>query len=212
MSDVVLQVSFSGLLLKGEGREWISLLVFIVVIALSAVSSIVRARKQKKDLQEQRSVPRPGEPQGASRGARQPQELASRAIRPAQDSAGGREDLGRAKPRSIIRPGGALGAFVAEIKAEIKRAADEMQGRTPPTQRPVPAPEAQQPAKLAMPAVKSAPTQRLLRPKPQEKVDDLSKIVPQFSGPDDLRRAIVCYEILGKAVSLRGPEDHLIGL
>ncbi len=208
MSDVVLQVSFSGLLLKGDAGEWISLLVFIVVIALSAVSSIVRARKQKKDLEpEERPVSRPSagsvRRQEVSRTVQERQQLA---IRPAQGSAGGREDMGRAKPRSIIRSGGALGAFVAEIKAEIKRAADEMQGRTPP------APEPQQPAKIALPAVKSAPTQRFVRPKPQEVMDDLSEIVPQFSGPDDLKRAIVYYEILGKAVSLRGPEDHLIGL
>ena len=118
--------------------------------------------------------------------------------------------MGRAKPRSIIRPGGALGAFVAEIKAEIKRAADEMQGRTPPTQRPALALEPQQPAKVAMPAVESPPPQRLVRPKPQEVMDDLSEIVPQFSGPDDLRRAIVYYEILGRPVSLRKPGSSLI--
>jgi len=217
MSDVVLQVSFSGLLLKGDGGEWISLLVFIVVIALSAVSSIVRARKQKKDLErEERPVSRPSagyvRRQEVSRAVQEGQQLASRAIRPAQGSAGGREDLGRAKPRSIIRPSSALGTFVAEIKAEIKRAADEMQGRTPPTQCPAPAPEPQQPAKVALPAIESPPTQHFVRAKPQEEVDDLSEIVPEFSGPDDLRRAIVYYEIFGKAVSLRGPEDHLIGL
>jgi len=182
-----------------------------VVIALSAVSSIVKARKQKKDLQAPRPVPRPAEPQGASRGAVQRQQPASSAIRPAQDSAGRREDLGRAKPRSIIRPAGALGAFVAEIKAEIKRAADEMQGRTPPTQHAIPAPEPQKPAKVVMPAVESAPPQRFVRAMPQAKVDDLSEIVPQLSGPDDLRRAIVYCEILGRPVSLRKPGSSLIG-
>ncbi len=206
MSDVVLQASFSGLLLKGDAGEWISLLVFIVVIALSAVSSIARARKQKKDLQEQR----PAEPQRPSRAPPQRQQLASRAIRPAQDSAGPRDDLGRAKPRSIIRPGGALGAFVAEIKAEIKRAADEMQGRTPPKQRP--APEPQKPATVAIPALESPPTQRFVRAIPQEEVDDLSDIVPQLSGPNDLKRAIVYCEILGKPVSLREPGSSVIGL
>jgi len=211
MSNVVLQVSFSGLLLEGETGQWMSLLVFVIVIALSAVSSIVRARKQKKDMQEQTSAPRHGQRQGASRGGGQRQQLASRAIRPAQDSASGREDVGRAKPRSIIRPGGALGAFVAEIKAEIKRAADEMQGRTPPKQRPAPAPQPQQPAKVAMLPIDAPPPQRFLRAKPQEQVDDLSEIVPQLSGPDDLKRGILYYEILGKPVSLREPGSSVIG-
>lgn len=209
MSEFGLHCVFGGLLLKGEGGEWMSLLVFAVVIALSAVSSIVKARKQKKDMQAPRPVPRPAEPQGASRGAVQRQQPAGSAIRPAQDSARDREDLGRPKPRSIIRPAGALGAFVAEIKAEIKRAADEMQGRTPPTQHA--APELQQSAKVAIPPAKSAPPQRFVPAMPQEKVDDLSEIVPLLSGPDDLRRAIVYCEILGRPVSLRKPGSSLIG-
>jgi hypothetical protein len=40
----------------------------------------------------------------------------------------------------------------------------------------------------------------------------LSEIVTAYSDPDELRRAILHYEILGKPLSLRDPTGHIIGL
>ena len=211
MSEVALQVILNRLLLEGEESGWIQLLVFAVVIALSGLASIVKARKQKRSFQEEegpaansvrrQAVTRPGQAPAVAG-----------PLRSEQGDDAQREATGRPMPRTILRPRGALGAFVAEIKAEIKRAADEMQGRIPPEQRPVPAPEPNEPAKVLPPLVDTVPAQRLARAIPQEQVHYLSDIVPEFSGPNDLRRAILYYEILGKAVSLRGPADHLIEL
>ena len=217
MSEFGLYGVFGWLLLEGDESGWIQLLVIGVLVAMSALSGIVKSRKQRRELEREqrpasRPPARPAQRQDVSRAVQPQQRPAARPIVPEQGGETRQETPGRAKPQTIIRPGSALGAFVAEIKAEIKRAADEMQGRTPPTERPAPVPQPQQPAKVAMPAIESPPPKRFVRPKPQEEVDDLTEILPQFSGPDDLRRAIVYYEIIGKAVSLRGPEDHLIGL
>lgn len=40
----------------------------------------------------------------------------------------------------------------------------------------------------------------------------LSEILLDYSNPDDLKRAILHYEILGKPLSLRDPTGHIIGL
>jgi sulfite reductase alpha subunit-like flavoprotein len=40
----------------------------------------------------------------------------------------------------------------------------------------------------------------------------LSEILTDYSDPDELRRAILHYEILGKPISLRDPTGHIIGL
>ncbi|MHC4641763.1 MAG: hypothetical protein ACYS32_08975 [Planctomycetota bacterium] len=40
----------------------------------------------------------------------------------------------------------------------------------------------------------------------------LSEILMDYSDPDDLKRAILHYEILGKPLSLRDPSAHIIGL
>jgi len=36
--------------------------------------------------------------------------------------------------------------------------------------------------------------------------------LPAYDDPEQLRRAILHYEILGKPLSLRGPGEHIIGL
>jgi len=213
MSEFGIYGVFDRLLLGEQNSGWIQMLVFAVLIGLSAVSSFIKSRKQKRDLERQeRPVSRP--PQRPVRR----QEISSIAqerpdtapVYPGQ----GRENQPQAprqsRPRTIIRPGSALGAFVAEIKAEIKRAGEEMQGIKIPPQSPTP--EHKEPVKVLSPLVETAPPQRLARPIPQEEVEHLSEIAPEFSGPDDLRRAIVYYEILGKPLSIRGRTDHLIGL
>ena len=40
----------------------------------------------------------------------------------------------------------------------------------------------------------------------------LSEILLDYSDPDELKRAILHYEILGRPLSLRGPSQHIIGL
>ena len=45
---------------------------------------------------------------------------------------------------------------------------------------------------------------------PQEKY--LSEILSDYENPENLRRAILHYEILGKPLSLREPGEHIIGL
>jgi len=40
----------------------------------------------------------------------------------------------------------------------------------------------------------------------------LTEILLDYSDPDELKRAILHYEILGKPLSLRGPSQHIIGL
>ena len=227
--------SVFNILLEGDNSGWIQMLVFAVLIGASAVSSIVRSRKQKHDLEEpeeemparspaakelrrqeasralqQRLQSDPAQSPEPSRAFQERPE--SRPIRPEQREPARREEPGRPKPRTIIRPGSALGAFVAEIKAEINRAGDQMQGiKTPQTSLPVV--KAQEPAKaFPTPPVESARTQRFVRQEPKPEADDLIDILPDFSGPDDLRRAIIYYEILGKPLSIRGRTDHLIGL
>lgn len=209
--------SVFDMLLKGDENSWIQMLVFAVLIGASAVSSIVRSRKQKRDLQEveeeeipaRRLSPKQPRPQEPSRALQQRPE--SRPISPQQRQPARRDEPGRAQPRTIIRPGGALSAFVAQIKAEIKRAGDQMQGIKPPPQDPVHAPKPKAPAKaVPTPPVENDRNQYVVREEPEP--DDLTDILPEFSSQDDLKRAILYLEILGKPVSMREPAGNLIGL
>jgi hypothetical protein len=217
MSDVVLQLNFTGLLLEGDENGWIQLLVLGVLFGFSVLSGIVRSRKQRRNLErEERPVSTPPAiPLRRQKTSRTAQEMPAAGPLPPEQSGETRpEPPGRAKPRTIIRPGSALGAFVAEIKAEIKRASEEMQGISIPPEGPVPTHKPKRPAAAppAAPPLQDAPAHPLLRETAPAEPDDLPDILPAFSGPDDLRTAIIYYEILGKPLSLRGTSDHLIGL
>ncbi len=217
MSNVVLQLNFTGLLLEGDENSWIQLLVLAVLFGVSALSGIIRSRKQKRDLQrEQRPVSKPpAKPLRRQESSRAVQERpAAGPVRPEQAGETRQEAPGRAQPRTIIRPGSALGAFVAEIKAEIKRASEEMQGISIPPEGPVPTHKPRMPVKVPPPAsrIEDAPAQPLAHETAPTEAEDLPDILPELSGPDDLRTAILYYEILGKPLSLRGTSDHLIGL
>lgn len=69
--------------------------------------------------------------------------------------------------------------------------------KKPPTVKPVPVVEAPRPVQTHKPVTEEEfPTALLM----------------DTSDPDELRRAILYYEILGKPVSLRDSPEHFIGL
>ena len=219
------QQVFGGVLLRGDdGSGWMTLLVFAVVIVLNVVAGLIKARKRKTDLQQgERPGPRPlakpvrppavnrgGQQRPAARPVRPEPVGAARGVEPARPVPLGTaqpEAAGRAKPRTIVRPGSALAAFVSEIKAEIMGGIKEVQERKTPAKLP---PQTDKRKAKAEPVRRAAPKPVLAQRRADTGADALSGIMPDFSGPDDLRRAIVYHEVLGKAVSLRQPGEHLI--
>ncbi|MCK4292680.1 MAG: hypothetical protein KAY65_05745 [Planctomycetes bacterium] len=214
MSDFILQMGFGGLLLEGGDRGWFQLLVLVVMAVLYGLASIVKARKRKLDVEEEEQPAH--KPAPAGRGA---QQLAARqtqqAVRPEPAREVRREPQPRPHPRpTAVRPRSALEAFIAEIKraaqGDIFQPAEEP--KLPPAPPTVQAQPQEPPAFTAKPLPSALSKSLALGAKQPADVDYLSKILPDLSGPDDLKKGILYYEILGKAVSLRGPSDHLIGL
>jgi len=204
MIELAGQQVFGGVLLRGDdGSGWMTLLVFAVVIVLNAVAGLIRARKRKADLQQQQPAAGPRRP------AKPQQVPAPQPIRPQPAAAPRREAPTRPKPRTIVRPGSALEAFVSEIKAEIMGGIKQARERKTPAKPP---PQTDKTKAKAGPVRHAAATPSSLRGAKPAAADALSGIMPDFSGPDDLSRAIVYHEVLGKPVSLRQPGDYLIGL
>ena len=214
MSDFILQMGLGGLLLEGGDRGWMQLLVLVVMVVLYGLASIVKARKRKLDVEEEEQPVHKLAPAG--RGVRhQPVRQTQRAVRPEPAREAQRGSQPRPHPRpTAVRPRSALQAFIAEIKraaqGDILQPAEEPKlPPAPPTVQPQP----QEPPTFTAKPMPSAQAKSLaFGAKQPPDVDYLSKILPDLSGPDDLKKGILYYEILGKAVSLRGPSDHLIGL
>ncbi len=60
--------------------------------------------------------------------------------------------------------------------------------------------------------VKKLKDKRIVAPSEIPQVKHLAEILSAYSDPDELKRAILHYEILGKPLSLRGPSGQIIGL
>lgn len=195
--------NLNRLLLEGDESGWMQMLVYAVIFGLMAVSQIVKSRKQKRRFEEEEAAPRPAPPAGRQGPSRVVQQRpADQPVRRSDDAPEPRRETPvGTRPRTIIRPGSALSAFVADIKAEIRRAAEEMQGVNAPPPWAIAEPE---PPQVARPMPEpDEPKCFIEGMAPEPKMDEFSGIVPEFSDPDDLKRAVLYYEILGKPISMR---------
>jgi len=194
MVDSVLQGVFGRLLLEGEDSGWMQLLVFVVVGVFYVLGGIIKARKRKGRIEEEDESP--GEPVPP-----EPQREPLWAIgRPKQPH-------GSTVPRKSV-----LQTFVEEITraAQLDVQAPRPQQPPPPARTPRIETEIlelpKKPTRDAITAIQPKPL--AIEAKQQAKADDLLVIAPELTGPDDLTRAILDYEILGKPVSLRDPAEH----
>ena len=193
-----------------DDTGWMQLLVFVVMGVIYAVASIVRAKGKKAELEEQgkeQLARKPAEP--ARRAAqRQRTQQASRLARPAPTGKYQAAAQAQQQRRPVVRP-----QRVAPKAAVEKRLAAEMPALE--LLQEVIGPEAE--AKLEeLPEFTATTVGKVVR-KPQGvsppalRAVHLADILSDYAHPDDLRRAILHYEILGKPVALRGPREDIIG-
>lgn len=186
---------------------WMNLLFVIVVAVFWVLGGILKA-KSKKPEQRQRTGP----PQ---RPVRRPQARGVQASRQAGEQP--RPHPATASQRPQYAPGSKPPAgetvfshpLFRNLAAQIERAT----GMKIPTEVPKPQAPKKPPKPLTekfVPAVKAA--QPLEIKKPVDVTDFSGTLLLDTSDPNDLRRAILYYEILGKPVSLRDSSDPVIGL
>lgn len=186
-----------------DAEKWMNILVIVVLAVFWALSGILKARAKKTQQgdagQSGRRLARRPPPQ--SRAARE--HLAKAARRPA----------GPAEPPPV-RP---ARSRLAELReAARKFAAEAEEAFRAQTQKRTPKPEAARqpprvPEHLAQPPeAPPAPRPALLEEPVPAKY--LPELLSDYADPDQLRRAILHYEILGRPLALRDPQDSAIGL
>ncbi len=195
MGELILQGVPGKLLLQGEDGGWMQLLVFVVVGVLYALGGIIKARKRKGAVEEEDESP----------GAPPPPELPREPLR------------GISRPKqpqgSPLRRKSVLETFVEEITraAQLDVQAPQPQKLAQPL-RParIETEPVQLPKKPVGETIAAIQPKRLaVEAKQQAQAADLPLIAPELGTTDDLARAILDYEILGKPVSLRDPPEHL---
>jgi hypothetical protein len=186
---------------RGNGvGEWMNILVIVVVAVVYGLSSIIKAKGKKAQGEEEKQLTRrpTRKPATGGRGVLEQffDELRNLA-EPAQD----RESRPTARParQKIARPQSAVRKYAAEAKQ-----AGRVQPRT------------EQPDFEELPESTTKTAEGLVGKRkgiaevPESKY--LSEVLADFTDPEDLRMAILHYEILGRPLSLRDPSGQIIGL
>ena len=199
---------------------WMQILVFIALAVFWAVGGILKAKANKSESGSKGKGNLPRKPSRKpplhSREARE--QMLKKLERPVGSAHGQRQQPRPAtqKPRMKFAD---LQAAVRKFAAEAEKAFETEPKK--PIQKPKPSsqpvlqikdkePELSEPM---TPAIKGSKDKQETEPEliiPE--TEYLSELLTDYDNPDELRRAILHYEILGKPLSLRDPSENSIGL
>ena len=199
-----------------DADKWMNILFVVVLAVFWALGGILKARAKKtQDGAAGKSPRRPvRQPPAQSRTARE--QLLRQAGPPVGQAERRpyRPGLGQARTR-LAELRAAAQKFAAEaeqaFRVQMQQPAQEARpAMHRPTSRPEPRDLLESLAKL--PTATASQPENL--PPPEEETlpcEYLSELLAAYADPDHLRRAILHYEILGKPLSLRDPQDFVMG-
>lgn len=173
-----------------EVAGWMQMLVFAILAVFYVLGSILKARANKaKEKEELAGKPAHKPPEGA-KGL---QRKAFKPIRPAAPLPR-KEYYPQVQPpsRRVVRPRPAA--------------------RAKPAAQPPALPEVEELPRFTRGLDKKMGVKELGIPSESPQVKPIGEPLLDYTDPNRLRRAILHYEIFGKPLSLRGPEEHIIGL
>ena len=220
------------LLARGKDVEgWMDILVIVLVAAVYGLGTILKAKKGKK-VQEQTEEQQKRKPQRKPEGGRGVLEQFVREIQRAVEPTQERESRPavRPAPKQVARPQPApvVRKYAAEAKqvSRPKRITPPAKPKRPGLELSIPAPQVRpdfeelpelQTGIEALPEFTSKAIEGLVGTRedmaaevPESKY--LSEVLLDYADPEDLRMAILHYEILGRPLALRGPAGQIIGL
>lgn len=221
MNDLLAQIILAARNNDVEG--WMSILVVVVLAVFWAIGGILKAKTKKPANQDEEQLPRKpaGRPPERSRVTRE--ELLKRPQRPVGPPQRRKYRPGVQQPATKIavrRPAARKLAAEAEqaplktIEPTLKPELSLPEPQIRPGFEELPELEAEI---QELPEFTSKTVEGLVGKRegmPAEFIESryLSEVLSDYADPDELRRAIIHYEILGRPLSLRGPSGQIIGL
>ena len=218
------------LVARGNDEGWMNILVLVLVAAVYGLATILKVKKGKKS-QEQADEQKIRKPQRKPESGRGVLEQFVREIQQAFEPTEDRESRPSAQPArpkvSRPQPASAGRKYAAEAKqvSRPKPLIPPAKPKRPGLELSMPAlqlqPEFEELPELqtgieALPEVTTKAVERLVgKRKSMAEVPEskyLSEVLADFNDPEDLRMAILHYEILGRPLSLRDPSGQIIGL
>ena len=215
---------------RKDVEGWMDILVLVLVAAVYGLATILKTKKRKKEQEElskEELTRKPArKPAAGSRGLLEQfvREI-QRAVEPTEERKS--RPSAQPAPKKVAHPAPAVRKYAAEAKQ-----APRTKPITPPAKPKrsglklsMPAPQVQpefeelpelQTGIEALPEFTGKTVEGLVgKRKDMPEVPEskyLSEVLADFTDPEDLRMAILHYEILGRPISLRDPSGQIIGL
>jgi len=189
------------ILARGNDFEgWMDILVLVIIAAVYGLGAIIKTKRKKPQEQVKQELGRKLARKPAT-GGRGVLEQFFNELRGLAEPTQGRESrpIGQPARQKIARPQPAVRKYAAEAKQ-----AGRVQSRT------VQPDFEELPESTTKTAEGLAGKRKDMAEVPESKY--LSEVLADFTDPEDLRMAILHYEILGKPLSLRDPSGQIIGL
>ena len=212
MNEILAQIILAAREKKGWGN-----ILFIVFLALFwAIGGILKATRAKKAEEkaggEELSQKPGGKPAEGIKGL--PKGPFQKIRRALEAELQNQRQLQAQQPqRKLARPQPAAQKVAAKTERAAQIPTLEPMEKAK-SARPIPQiqPEFQELPEFTGKTVKNLKDMRIDAPSEIPQVKHLAEILLDYSDPDELKRAILHYEILGRPLSLRGPAGQIIGL
>ncbi|MHC4174448.1 MAG: hypothetical protein ACYTBX_04915 [Planctomycetota bacterium] len=235
MNELLTQIILAR---NGDPEGWMNILVVVAIAIVYGLSSILKAKSKKPSEKEEQEEPlgrKPGSKlkEIAERFQKELSELSrERMYEPPQRSEGiQKESFQQARRPAGPTPGRPYRPGVQQPRAKVaaarraveKFAAEAERPRRLQSVEPLAEPELSLPSskvqadfeelpEFTSKAVKGLGALRGGIPGEVPEAEHLPEILSDYADPDELRRAILHYEILGRPLSLRDPSGQIIGL
>ena len=221
MNELLAQIILAAR--RRDGKGWTNILFIVGLAIFWVIGGILKARANKtKQKGEEKLTRKPGFKPPDRAGVRKPRVVQKTPYEQVQRRTGRtpyrREPQPQIQPprRKIARPQPAAQMFAAKKVQATPLGTIELL-EEPELPQPAPQvqpelPELQELPEFTSKTAKELGDMRVGMPAETARARYLAEILLDYADPDDLRRAILHYEILGRPLSLRDPSQHIIGL
>ena len=197
-----------------DAESWMSILVFVVLAVFWAIGGIIKAKSRSSDTPDGKSMPRRPAHRPSARINPMREQLLKQSRQPSGAAQSRESHPVAKKPHTKFAD---IRAAVQKFAAEAEQAFQDQAGKpAPETKIPVPKPEVKS-GVLKVPESSRKPViqledKRAAVPAEMPETEYLPGLLLDYADPEELRRAILHYEILGRPLSLRDPSGDIIGL
>jgi len=204
MDDLLLQIILARR--NDDTGGWMNILIVVVLAVFWAIGGIIKAKAKKPGEPDEQPRGKPvRRPPTHSREARE--QMLSRLQRPVGPAKGQRQQSRPAtqQPRMKFAD---LQAAVRKFAVEAEQAFQPQSGQKTPELEPALTEQKIPPETVELPeftdtSIKGLQDKRASEPELMPESEYLSELLTDYADPEELRRAILHYEILGKPLSLR---------